>query len=515
MDRFRTIGRGLFLALAFAFASPSLAGAALTQTAEKVLSPRLHELTFSTPALNAPARVRILLPVGYDAEAGRRYPVVYLLHGAGGTASDWTEQGDAEAATAKLGVIVVMPDGGQFGGYVDWFAAGRAAPQQWETFHLDELVPWVDAHLRTRPGRSGRAVVGLSMGGGGAMTYAALHPDRFLAAASFSGELDTGFPANVALIEAEGVAVGGPGAGRYGPRVTQEIRWRGHNALDLAANLRGVDVTLRTGNGAPGGPDGSRTPDPLEQAVHEETVSMHRALEALGQPHVYDDYGPGSHSWFYWARDLRATLPRLMADFASPSPPPSRVTYTAIAPRFGAYGWDVELDRPALAFATLRDAGSTGFRLVGSGRGSVRTPARYRPGAAIQVSVRDVAGASVHRLRADGTGRLSVPVSLGPGDTQQALTPGASTAQRAAAVTLSPVCGRRARRRVRLRTLAPPRHVRTVTVRVQGHRPLRLRGPRRVVTVTGRPGAAVTVTVRTRAGRSVIRHLELPRCPPA
>src|SRR5437588_9176996 len=77
---------------------------------QRQLDPRLLELTVTTGALPGPARVRVLLPDGYDTGRARRYPVLYLLHGTSGDAADWTAKGDAEKTTAGLPLIVVMPD---------------------------------------------------------------------------------------------------------------------------------------------------------------------------------------------------------------------------------------------------------------------------------------------------------------------------------------------------------------------------------------------------------------------
>lgn len=92
---------------------------------------------------------------------------------------------DLEALTSDLDVLVVMPRGGSGGFYTDW----RRDPErvnQWERFHIGRLVPFIDATYRTRATRAFRAVAGLSMGGFGAMRYAARHPDLFAAAGSFS-----------------------------------------------------------------------------------------------------------------------------------------------------------------------------------------------------------------------------------------------------------------------------------------------------------------------------------------
>ena len=59
----------------------------------------------------------------------------------------------------------------------DWFNGGAGGPPRWETFHIDQLIPWVDRNLRTVANRGGRAIAGLSQGGFCSMSYAARHPD--------------------------------------------------------------------------------------------------------------------------------------------------------------------------------------------------------------------------------------------------------------------------------------------------------------------------------------------------
>jgi diacylglycerol O-acyltransferase/trehalose O-mycolyltransferase len=97
--------------------------------------PRCRELVVPVPhGLRVPdSRVRVLLPVGYDG-GHARYPVLYLLHGAGDTSAAWTDRTDVADFTATIPPIVVMPDGGHdanAGFYSDWIDGSR----QWETFH--------------------------------------------------------------------------------------------------------------------------------------------------------------------------------------------------------------------------------------------------------------------------------------------------------------------------------------------------------------------------------------------
>ncbi|WP_405956530.1 alpha/beta hydrolase [Streptomyces phaeochromogenes] len=81
-------------------------------------------------------------------------------------------------------VLVVMPEGGQVGFYGNWWNHAAGGPPAWETFHLDELRPLLERHYGAG---TRRAVAGLSMGGFGAVSYAARRPDLVRAAASYSG----------------------------------------------------------------------------------------------------------------------------------------------------------------------------------------------------------------------------------------------------------------------------------------------------------------------------------------
>jgi S-formylglutathione hydrolase FrmB len=169
---------------------PRLVDATLRTAA--ILTPR----GVTTPAdVSVPVKVRILLPEGYDPDRAAPYDVLYLLHGGGGTWADWSTSGDVidtiAAAEADFDGIVVMPEGGRAGWYSDWPGKtdGNFAPR-WETFHIGQLVPWIDANFNTSGTRSGRAIAGLSMGGYGALRYAGRYDQVFSAVGAFSAGTD-------------------------------------------------------------------------------------------------------------------------------------------------------------------------------------------------------------------------------------------------------------------------------------------------------------------------------------
>jgi S-formylglutathione hydrolase FrmB len=421
---------GLITAIPAARASDLGDGHGIHVTAERQIDARLLALTVTTPALPAAANIRILLPSDYAAHPARRYPVLYLLHGTSGGASDWTTLGDAERTTAGLPVIVVMPDialddsGG--GWCTNWYNGGADGRPEWETFHISELIPWVDHDFRTIGSRQGRAIAGLSQGGFCSMSYAARHPDLFSTALAYSGAPDIAWDPDAELgstviINATEVGLDHvPPNSMFGDRVTQEVNWADHDPATLAGNLRGTDLFMYVGNGAPGpldpspvNPEGSA----IEGAVARDNADFHNRLDSLGIPSFYDAYGPGTHSWPYWARDLQQSIGPIMDDFAHPAAPPSKVTYAIADERYSIYGWDVTMHRPATEFSALEQADARGFALAGSGSGSVTTPASYRPGAgyAVMLSGDTLAPTTITRV-ADAKGRLHLDVPLGPGN---------------------------------------------------------------------------------------------------
>jgi S-formylglutathione hydrolase FrmB len=396
----------------------------LVRTAQ--LSSRLQEITLRTPALASPGigplpanldgttKVRVLLPDGYDPAGGRRYPVLYLFHGGGGNQAVWTtpaDQGDAERLTHGLPLIVVMPEGGLAGGYSDWYNGGRFGPPRWQTYHLDQLIPWVDANFRTIPNRSSRATAGLSMGGGG-LRYAALRPDLIGITAAFSGDIDILQP------RSDWNGIGAPIAEMiWGDRVTQEIRRRGVNGVDLAKNLANTDIAIYTGDA--GAPEGVY--------ILQGSTAVHERLSDLGIAHQFTLQPGKTHSWPTWNEALAGWLPHLMARFASAAgETPTAFSYSSISPSYTLYGWDVRLRRNALEFSALEVASPQRFTLFGSGQAIVTTPPVAPTGVKVRVELQSGEPRRQIRtlmLKTDGEGRITLPVTLGPANPFQQFSP--------------------------------------------------------------------------------------------
>lgn len=376
------------------------------------LSPRLKEFTLRTDALaTAPGfpfggdpagltRVRVLLPVDYDHDAERRYPVLYLLHGGGDDYASWTTpdgKGDAEAITGETPLIVVMPDGGTAGGYADWYNDGRFGAPRWAAYHLDQLVPWVDANFRTIADRTGRAAAGLSMGGA-AVRYAAQRPDLFGVAAAFSGDVDIMQPES-----------GWRGAGSFvarqiwGDPDADELRWRAVNGPDLAINLRNTDVSIYTGD--EGEPEGT--------FIKAGSEALHARLDDLEIDHEFTLYEGMSHEWATWNRALREWLPHLSKTWSELDAHPSGFAYISIADAFSIFGWDVALTRAAAGFSSLEVAAPGSFVFTGAGSAIVTTPPLTSPSGRVRVtSAYEDNLTTVAELRADEGGRAAVALEL-------------------------------------------------------------------------------------------------------
>ena len=412
--------------------------AGITVVTSQQVDDRLYSLDVSTAALGRAVRLRILLPDGYLADPTRRYPVLYLLHGTSGGADDWLTNGDVRATTAGVPMIVVMPDGGfdnDGGGWWTnwWDTSTKLGPSRWETFHIDQLIPWVDANLRTIASRSGRAIAGLSQGGFGAYSYAARHPDLFAAAGSLSGAPDI---ASNPVVEGGATAViaytaaqldGVEPAAMFGPHATNELNWKGRNPQTLVTNMRGMGLFLYTASGVPGALDGPK-PDlaasGIEGITHISTLSFVRAARTAGLPYYLDDYRYGTHIWAYWARDLRDLVPRLMQVFANPVTP-TKIAYKSVDATWTQWGWTVLNQRAQKrAFSSLAAADASGFTLSGFGTATVTTPSSYVPGSLHAVVTRDSSGTRTTGVLADPGGRLTIDVNL---HTFLNLSPGTAT----------------------------------------------------------------------------------------
>lgn len=221
-------------------------------------------------------RYRVYIPPCYQ-ETLKRFPVVYLLHGASFTEGQWEDIGVITALEQamrleQLGpMILVMPYMGNIGNL------NRFPPQNsYETVLLDELIPSIDRDFCTLQNRDHRAIGGISRGGFWALSVAMRHPDQFSAVGGHSAALDN---------------EGAPPA---------------NNPLELARNAPLLDdVTLRIliDNGA----------DDFA-GLGLQTFSSRLTQREI--PHNYSLYPTGDHNEDYWSSHVGEYLAFYGRDWA-------------------------------------------------------------------------------------------------------------------------------------------------------------------------------------------------------
>jgi acetoin utilization deacetylase AcuC-like enzyme/S-formylglutathione hydrolase FrmB len=265
-----------------------LAAACLLPAAEP-LSPKALpggvsavELAIESEAMGESMPALVLLPPSYAQRPAARYPVLYLLHCAGGDYRMWAQGTVLIRELASRELIVVCPEGTPLGWYLDSPVRPQSAV---ETHLVRELIPRIDREFRTLAARSGRAIGGFSMGGHGAITLAAKHPDLFASAGSFGGILDLPrWPGHWGLDVV------------LGPLATNREAWIAQSAMGMAGRFAkeaaGMKLLIDCG---------------LDDFALPENRAFHQRLGVLGVPHVYRERA-GGHELDYCSRHLPAHL---------------------------------------------------------------------------------------------------------------------------------------------------------------------------------------------------------------
>ena len=157
--------------------------------------------TVESALLGGPVSVNVYLPAGYDAASDVKYPVVYLLHGLYGTYVDWATTGHMKEVVDELiasgeivPMVIFMPNAGDPDIHNNWNGYFNMPGHPYEDFFFQELIPTVEARYKVYGDKQHRAVMGLSMGGGGSTVYAQRHPDMFSSCYAMSAWLDNPEP---------------------------------------------------------------------------------------------------------------------------------------------------------------------------------------------------------------------------------------------------------------------------------------------------------------------------------
>ena len=143
----------------------------------------MQDVTFHSASLQREMPYRVILPASLPPN--EKVPVVYLLHGGGGGFRDWSNYCDV-ARFAEQGLILVMPEGDE-----SYYMNARARPKdRYEDYITQDLISEVEHRFPVSSGQKNRAIVGVSMGGFGAVVLSFKHPELYAFAGGLSSALD-------------------------------------------------------------------------------------------------------------------------------------------------------------------------------------------------------------------------------------------------------------------------------------------------------------------------------------
>ena len=235
------------------------------------------DTSFHSAALRADLRFEVYLPRGYDT-SGKRYPVVYFLHGLPSSDAAYRDVGFLERALDESGrtAILVAPQGAHPGDR-DPEYLGR-----WDTAIARELVRVVDGRYRTLRSRQGRALIGLSAGGYGAVHLGLEHLRTFAAVESWSGYFRPTDPSGTRVLDL--------GSEADNARANVHAQARRSRAL-----LRKLPTLIAFYVGR----DDTR--------FLAENRQLNSELSLAGVPHIFRVY-PGGHERALWQRYARPWL---------------------------------------------------------------------------------------------------------------------------------------------------------------------------------------------------------------
>ena len=244
-----------------------------------------HEVTVILPD-----KPRALTPEEFY-RSGRKYKVLWLLHGTFGDHSDWIRKSNIELYACENDLIVVMPSALN-SDYLDWPGFGTGY-QGWEYLEK-ELMPLVHHWLPASPRREDNYIAGLSMGGMGAIQYAVGLPERFAAAAVLSWA-----PVNLRAQLAQGRLPDSP-------REANRIAAAGsvENYLNSAVNVWDrLPGSIREG-------DLPRLYFAMgkEDFLYENFQAFRQYAGEIGLDAVIEDFDGYTHEWRFWDYSIQKAL---------------------------------------------------------------------------------------------------------------------------------------------------------------------------------------------------------------
>jgi len=156
----------------------------------------VHEHYYNNDQLKATRRFLLYTPPGYALSPDRSYPVLYLYHGAGDDERMWTRVGHANfvmdnllAEGKAVPALIAMPFGHAVRNFREGSNGGQGPTATIEKDLFEYVLPIVEKEYRVQKDADHRAIAGLSMGGGQALSIGLNHPDKFAYIAAFSAPI--------------------------------------------------------------------------------------------------------------------------------------------------------------------------------------------------------------------------------------------------------------------------------------------------------------------------------------
>jgi S-formylglutathione hydrolase FrmB len=244
--------------------------------------------------LKQPVHYCVYLPANYDAGARQqpppRYPVLYFLHGLGDNeqtlfnSGGWTLLEDLRRQHKIGDFLIVAPEGRR-----SFYINSADGSVRYSDFFVREFMPHIESRYRIKPGRAGRAISGISMGGYGALRFAFANPQLFSAASAQSAALITASPQELDTAARTGAPMAGLLGNVFGNPINVP-HWKENSPFVLAKRnedgLRKLAIYFNCGQDD-------------NYGFEKGAAALDQQLRNAGVQHEYHAY-PGDHSLWYF-----------------------------------------------------------------------------------------------------------------------------------------------------------------------------------------------------------------------
>lgn len=275
-----------FSALAVTLLLPSLAQAA----------GRVECSALESRVMARPVRYCVLLPAGYDTDKARRFFIVYYLHGLGDNEQSlintggWNRIEELQEKKRIGEFIVAAPEGGR-----SFYVNSSDGRVRYDDFFMKEFLPFIEKAYRVRAARASRSLMGISMGGYGALRFALAYPQTFGAVAVHMPALIEKLPAGITDARSLGARLG----------ILSDVFGRPFNAAHWNRNSPFTLASQIAPAAAPRIYMDCGTSD--EFGFDAGVRAMDKLLTSRKIAHVARLY-PGNHGWEYVMQHLDASL---------------------------------------------------------------------------------------------------------------------------------------------------------------------------------------------------------------